>query len=156
MGNLRRQAQSHEDVLDILAADAQLRFVTGQSCREAVFGALSAQFGLSGPELSLSLGSACGAFAAGVLALSLAAKEEAQALVQRFGEDFEAMHGSCQCAEILEGVLGRSYRFPEEEQAYRDDHGRAACLGVVRRTVRLAGELILSWMAEEERPRCTA
>ena len=143
-----------EDILAALGAKAQESLKETGNCAQSTFAVLKEQFGLddendaiyhalfSFPGLA-GRTETCGACSGSMMALGLVFGQQGFGQARRFCERFAQENGSTQCGAILESNLGRTYRFPEDFVAYRDDAGGAVCLGVVQSAARIAGAIVL-------------
>ncbi len=137
--------------------DALEIFNSGYNCTQAVLSRFAERFGMSREEAFkvatgfgggiARSGEACGAVTGAVMALGLrygrkeggdrADQENTYTKVNEFLERFRALHGSCVCRVILEGI---DLKTPEGQQAF----GEKNMMDVCRRCVVDAADLVES------------
>ena len=141
-------------ILKELAEKTERSFAQARNCAQTTFAVLTDQFGLDDKNdvilkaLAAFPGIAgrtetCGACSGSMLALGLIFAQQSFGRVRSFCDRFEHENGSTQCGEILTANLGRSYRFPEDFEAYLEDDGGKVCSRVIQNAVRIVGEIVL-------------
>ncbi|MEE4272919.1 MAG: C-GCAxxG-C-C family protein [Thermoanaerobaculales bacterium] len=134
-----------------------------KNCAQATFYAIDQHCNLGGGDVLRALtpfpgialrGETCGAVTGAMMALGLAfgtdtAEDEAAvfaayAPARELCHRLEKMHGSTQCADLLEKHLGQPVDFTSAQdlEFYRSSGGYEACAGIVVAAANIAAEII--------------
>lgn len=139
--------------------DALLLFDSGFNCAQAVLSRLAERYGMSRDEAFrigtgfgggiARNGEACGAVTGAVMALGLcygrkegeerSKQENTYDKVDEFLEAFRALHGSCVCRDILEGI---DLKTPEGQKAFGDQNKLDICCRCIVDAVRIVESMV--------------
>ena len=160
--------KSKKEISEELKIKVDKFMPTYRSCALASFGALNDQFKLNADDRTLRAlfpftggialrGETCGAVTGSMLALGFffeamdpKAKAATGASIKHGGmffEQFTKEFSSTRCKEVLKHQYGRSYDFlnPEEQKLFMEESQKSnKCLGVVKKAVFIAADIILA------------
>lgn len=159
-----------EETLDELARKAGDYLESYGSCAQGTLLALQEQFGLGSNEVLKAAtampgvalrGETCGAVIGPIMALGMAFGRDkpedyegflrALQAAHRFCRQFEEEFGSCMCADVQEGIFGRSFDLtdPVEMEEFAEMEAARKCRIPAEKAVRIAGRMIIEGREKE-------